>query len=109
MHAESTKGKVTFSLVSPAFRTDHTCEPAYATRCDPFFAVLTSDRFTQIRVMFLEHSPHSQKCSSRLLPVFGHNELINLAIAQVVEFPPAVRLGAVADHHIPRCSFSYAS
>ena len=24
MHAESTKGKVTFSLVSPAFRTDHT-------------------------------------------------------------------------------------
>jgi hypothetical protein len=27
------------------------------------------------------------------------NELINLAITQVVEFPPAVRIGALADHH----------
>ena len=30
------------------------------------------------------------------------NELINLAIPQVVEFPPAVGIGATTDHHIPR-------
>src|SRR5258708_16205221 len=29
------------------------------------------------------------------------NELINLAITQVVEFPPAVGVGALADHSIP--------
>jgi hypothetical protein len=28
------------------------------------------------------------------------NKLINLAIAQVVEFSPAVRISTVADHHI---------
>ena len=36
------------------------------------------------------------------------NELINLAITQVVEFPPAVRIGTLADHHTralaPRCA-----
>ena len=31
------------------------------------------------------------------------NELINLAITQVVEFPPAVGIGSLADHSIP-CS-----
>ena len=31
------------------------------------------------------------------------NELINLAITQVVEFPPAVGIGALADHSVP-CS-----
>src|SRR5258708_7756070 len=30
------------------------------------------------------------------------NELINLAITQVVEFPPAVGIGALADHSEPR-------
>jgi hypothetical protein len=30
------------------------------------------------------------------------NELINLAITQVVEFPPAVGVGALADHSIHR-------
>jgi hypothetical protein len=37
------------------------------------------------------------------------NELTNLALAQVAEFPPTVRIGAVADHHIPCAPFSYAS
>ena len=37
------------------------------------------------------------------------NELINLALAQVVEFSPTVRIGAVADHDIPCSPFSYAS
>ena len=31
------------------------------------------------------------------------NELINLAITQVVEFPPAVGIGTLADHSVP-CS-----
>jgi hypothetical protein len=29
----------------------------------------------------------------------AQNELINLAITQVVEFPPAVRIGTLADHY----------
>lgn len=69
-----------------------------ANRRALLLAVFTSGWLTQIRVMFLEHSPHSQKCSGRLLPVVGNkNELINLAIAQVVELPSTVRIGAVAD------------
>ena len=37
-------------------------------RC-PSPPVFTSVWSTRIRIMVLEHSPHSQKCSSRLLPV----------------------------------------
>jgi hypothetical protein len=51
----------------PCFPTPHTSSNRRAL----LLAVFTSDWFTQIRLMFLEHSPHSQKCSSRLLPVFG--------------------------------------
>jgi hypothetical protein len=32
--------------------------------------IFTSDWFTQVRIVVLEHSPHSQKCSRRSMPVF---------------------------------------
>ena len=49
----------------PNFPAAHT----RPNRCAPFLAIFTSDWSTEIRVMFLKHSPQSQKCSSRLLPV----------------------------------------
>src|SRR3984893_2246954 len=61
--------------------------------------VFTSDCFRQVRVMLLEHSPKSQKCSSDLLP-FPEDVAkgINLSVTQVAEFTPAVRKGTLADH-----------
>src|SRR3984893_5456791 len=92
------------SGVSPSFPTAHT----WANWCVLFIAVFGLVHTNQGHVLgTLTAEPEVLQPLATCLR--RQNELINLAIAQVVEFPPTVRIGAVADHHIPCSSFGYVS
>ena len=92
----------TFSSVSASFPTAHT----WSNRCALFprglhFGLVHTNQGHVLETLTAE--PEVLQPLATCLR--RQNELIDLAIAQVAQFPPTVRIGAVADHHIPCSSF----